>query len=76
MAKLTKRQQAIKEFTTKFAGKQNAEAVIEALQNFIKESGSKNTNQTIEFSAKLGIDTKVNDQQVLLVTLQLVLVKK
>lgn len=68
MAKLTKRQKQIKEFTQKIQAEQpekvDAKLAISELKNFINESGSKNTNQTVELSVQLGIDTKSNDQQV------------
>ena len=64
MAKLTKRQKQIEEVNQKFEEAVDAKNAISTLKQFVKDSGSKNTNQTFEISIQLGIDTKANDQQV------------
>jgi large subunit ribosomal protein L1 len=64
MAKLTKRQKSIKEFTALHSEKTNAAEALVALKKFVADSGSKNKDQTVELSIQLGIDTKSNDQQV------------
>ena len=64
MAKLTKRQKQIQETTEKFEAPVDAKTAITTLKQFVKDSGSKNANQTFEISIQLGIDTKANDQQV------------
>jgi len=64
MAKLTKKQKLIKEFKAQYNEKTDAKEAISALKSFIKDSKSKLTEQTIELSVQLGIDTKANDQQV------------
>jgi len=64
MAKLTKRAKQIKAVKEQFPAEVDAKFAIETLQKFIKDSASKNTNQTFEISVQLGIDTKANDQQV------------
>jgi len=64
MAKLTKRQKQIQAVKEQFPSEVEAKLAVETLQKFIKDSGSKNTNQTFELSVQLGIDTKANDQQV------------
>lgn len=64
MAKLTKRQKQIQAIAEQFNTDTDARLAIDTLKKFIKDSGSKNTNQTFELSVQLGIDTKANDQQV------------
>jgi large subunit ribosomal protein L1 len=64
MAKLTKRQTLISKYNEENENPVKAETAITLLKKFIKESGSKNGNQTFEISMQLGIDTKANDQQV------------
>ena len=64
MAKLTKRAKQIQAIKEQFPAEVDAKLAIETLQKFIKDSASKNTNQTFELSVQLGIDTKANDQQV------------
>lgn len=64
MAKLTKKQQKIKEIKAENKGKLDAAKAIKVLKTFAAENCSKKFNQTFELSVQLGIDTKANDQQV------------
>ena len=64
MAKLTKRQKQIQGILQKQKTVLKAAEAVQILKDFIKESGSKNANQTIELAVQVGVDTKANDQQV------------
>ncbi|MBT6842475.1 MAG: 50S ribosomal protein L1 [Candidatus Melainabacteria bacterium] len=63
MAKLSKRRKKINELNEQFKGVVDPKQAITELKKFISETGSK-VSQTFELSAKLGVDTKANDQQV------------
>jgi large subunit ribosomal protein L1 len=64
VAKLTKRQKQIQGILQKQKTVLKAAEAVQILKDFIKESGSKNANQTIELAVQVGVDTKANDQQV------------
>lgn len=61
MAKLTKRQTTIKEIKKENKDPISPEKAIDLLKDFCKESKA---DQTVELSVQLGVDTKLNDQQV------------
>lgn len=61
MPKLTKKQTKIKEFNAKYQGELEAGEIISALKEFATDS---KFDQTLELAVQLGIDTKLNDQQV------------
>jgi len=61
MAKLTKRQAKIKEIVEANPGEIDALEAIKTIKQFAATSKS---DQTLELSVQLGIDTKANDQQV------------